>query len=71
MCAATQVLSCAACTVTGQNGDTWSGLQSILGGNISKPITAQTTYTLSCTDLSGTPLTKSATVRIIPTFQEI
>ena len=37
----------------------------------SKPITAQTTYTLSCVALDGTTLTKPATVRIIPTFQEL
>lgn len=40
-------------------------------GNISKPITGETRYTLSCTDLSGTTFAKSATVRVIPTFQEI
>jgi hypothetical protein len=38
--------------------------------NTSKPITGETTYTLSCITLDGTPLTKQATVRIIPTFQE-
>ena len=59
------------CTVSGQTGDTWSGLQSILGGNVSKPITGETTYTLSCIALDGSTLTKSATVKIIPTFQEI
>ena len=59
------------CTVTGETGDTWTGLQSILGGNISKPITGETTYTLSCLALDGATLTKSATVRIIPTFQEL
>ncbi len=59
------------CTVTGQNGDTWTGLQSILGGNLSKPITGETTYTLSCLALDGATLTKSATVHILPTFQEL
>jgi hypothetical protein len=59
------------CTVAGQNGDAWSGLLSAIGGNISKPITGETIYTLSCIDLSGTTQTKSATVRIIPAFQEI
>ncbi len=58
------------CTVAGQNGDAWSGLLSAIGGNISKPITAETTYTLTCIDRSGGTLTKQATVRIIPTFQE-
>jgi hypothetical protein len=38
-----------------------SGLQTITG---------ETTYTLSRTTDNGSTLTKSATVRIIPTFQE-
>ena len=58
------------CTVSGQNGDAWSALQSSLGGNISKPIHGASTYTLSCLGLDGTTLSKQATVRIIPTFQE-
>jgi hypothetical protein len=65
---ATNVTSC---TVSGENGDAWSGLLSALGGNISKPITGETTYTLSCLALDGATITKSATVRIIPTFQEL
>ena len=36
-----------------------------------KPITGETRYTLTCIDLSGTTQTKTATVRILPTFQEI
>ncbi len=56
------------CAVTGQNGDAWNGLLSALGGNISKPITGETRYTLSCIDLDGSTLTKSASVRILPTF---
>ncbi len=59
------------CNVSAPNGDTWTALQSPLGGNISKPITGETTYTLSCIAPDGTTLTKSATVRILPTFQEI
>jgi hypothetical protein len=38
--------------------------------NTSKPITGETTYTLSCLALDGAVLTKEATVKIIPTFQE-
>jgi len=34
-------------------------------------ITGETTYTLSCIALDSTTLTKSATVRILPTFQEL
>ncbi len=59
------------CSVSGQNGDAWNGIQSPLGGKTSRPITAETTYTLSCHTPDGATLTKSATVRIIPTFQEI
>jgi hypothetical protein len=44
---------------------------SFVGGNTSKPITSETTYTLSCIALDGATLTKSATVKVIPTFQEI
>jgi hypothetical protein len=36
-----------------------------------EPITGETIYTLSCIALDGATLTKSATVRIIPTFQEL
>jgi hypothetical protein len=46
-------------------------LQSIIGGNISKPITGETTYTLSCLTLDGTTVTKSAAVHILPTFQKL
>ncbi len=39
---------------------------SILGGNVSKPITGETTYTLSCLTQNGTTLTKSTTVASSP-----
>ena len=59
------------CTVSAQNGDAWTGILSAIGGNISKPITAETSYTPSCLTQNGTTLTKSAAVKIIPTFQEL
>jgi hypothetical protein len=37
----------------------------------SKPITTKTTYTLKCLDLQNQTLTKTATVTILPTFQEL
>ena len=43
------------CTVTGTNGDSWTGLSSPTNGETSKPITAQTTYTLSCTAYGSNP----------------
>lgn len=59
------------CRVSAQNGDAWTGISSPVGGNISKPITAATIYTLKCIDLQNRTLTKTATVRILPTFQEL
>ena len=59
------------CTVRGDNGDSWSGLQSPIGGETSATIQGQTTYTLSCIDLEGATHIKTATVRIIPTFLEL
>jgi hypothetical protein len=38
---------------------------------LSRPITTQTTYTLTCKDLSGQTVTKQAKVRIIPGFREL
>jgi hypothetical protein len=61
----------ASCTVTAPNGDLWNTINSIVGGNTSKPITAATTYTLKCLDLTGATKTKTATVKILPTFQEL
>jgi hypothetical protein len=59
------------CTVSGTNNDAWNGLASVLGGQLSKPITGEVIYTLSCLDLRGGIQTKQAAVRIIPSFHEI
>jgi hypothetical protein len=45
-------------------------MSSPIGGQTSKPITGETIYTLSCTDLDGDSVTRSARVRIIPGWQE-
>ena len=57
--------------MTAANGDLWSTLVLVLGGESSLPITTKTTYTLKCLDLQSRTLTKTATVTILPTFQEI
>lgn len=62
------------CSVTGTNGDSWTGLSSGSGGKTSSPIVGQTTYTLTCSAYPGvTPptLTESETANIIPIFQEM
>lgn len=47
-----------------------TGVLSAIGGNISKPITGETTYTLSCITQNGTT-SPNPTVTILPTFQEL
>jgi hypothetical protein len=58
------------CTVSGTNGDSWSGAS---GSKTSSPIVARTTYTLICHALPGaspSSLTETQTVNIVPQFQE-
>jgi len=60
------------CTVTGSNGDSWSGLSSPAKGETSKPIVSQTTYTLSCTAYSTNPgVSETETVNVTPAFREM
>jgi len=58
------------CTVSGQNGDGWTGLESIIGGEVSGPITQSTQYTLTCIDLANGVQQTTATVNILPVFVE-
>jgi hypothetical protein len=58
------------CTVTGSNGDSWTGLTS---SQQSAPITAQTIFTLNCLGLPGAALSSistSTTVNLVPSFQQ-
>lgn len=67
------VQNAARCTVTGSNGDRWTGLSSGASGRTSSPIRSQTIYTLSCSALPGaTPsaVEERATVNVIPQFKE-
>jgi len=59
------------CTVTGTNGDSWSGLSSPTKGETSKPITSQTIYTLACTAYGSNPnVSETATVNVTPVYEE-
>lgn len=61
------------CTVTGSNGDSWTGTTSGTAGRTTSAITQRATYTLTCSSLSGvTPgtVSESGTVVISPVFQE-
>ncbi|MDO8522100.1 MAG: hypothetical protein Q7S08_02315 [bacterium] len=69
-----EVSNVTSCTVTGTNGDSWTGLSSGASGQTSSAITGQTTYTLTCAAYAGvTPATLSEiqTVNIIPIFEEL
>jgi hypothetical protein len=59
------------CTATATNGDLWSTLVLVLGGESSLPITTKTTYTLKCRDRQSRTLTKTAAVTILRAFQEL
>ncbi len=57
------------CTVTGSNGDSWSGLS---GANASAAISAQVLYTLSCVPLEGASFSSEIQqVNVVPVFQEL
>ena len=59
------------CTVTGTNGDSWSGLSSPTNGDTSKAITGQVTYTLSCTAYGSNPnVSETEAVNLTPVFEE-
>jgi hypothetical protein len=58
------------CTVTGTNGDTWSGATSGTSGKTSATINQQTVYTLSCTALDSSTYQESTTVNLVPAYQE-
>lgn len=58
------------CNVTATNGDNWTGLESVVGGEVSGAITGAVDYTLSCVDLDGGIMTKTAKVQILPIWQE-
>lgn len=65
-----EVTGAASCTVTGTNGDSWTGLT---GTKVSRAIPTQTVFTLHCFALQGSgaaDVTRTTTVNILPTFQE-
>lgn len=70
----TNILSCAVTSAIDKaaNGlGAWTGAFSAPEGTETSAIKIQTTYTLSCRDATGASLTKSATVDILPSFNEL
>ncbi len=70
----TNMTTCAITSVadTAANGKgIWVGAFSSPTGAQTSPIRMQTTYTLACQDANGATLTKSATVNLVPLFNEL
>lgn len=60
------------CTVTGDNGDSWTddtGTGSV-GTHRSSGLTRRTVFTLNCAGFDGTRISLSKTVNIVPVFDE-
>jgi hypothetical protein len=58
------------CTVNSST-DSWAGETSGPSGQTSSPINQQTVFTLSCTGLDGSNIHETATVGVVPVFQEV
>src|SRR5690606_26098874 len=68
------VTNAASCTVSGNNGDSFSGTSSGPSGQATGALTAQTTYILLCQSLPKvTPasISESVTVNVAPVSQEL
>jgi hypothetical protein len=64
------VSNASGCSLVGTNGNVWSSLGSS-GSRTSSGITSETTFTLSCTDLNDEAVSRSVTVKLVPSFQEV
>lgn len=56
------------CTVTGSNGDSWTGTA---GQELSSPITSKMTFDLDCIAFDGSSVQDSVEVIVLPEFNEI
>ena len=63
------VSNVSSCSVSG-GADSWTGASSGEGGQPSSQLLQRTTFTLSCTGLDESTIEESATVNILPIFQE-
>jgi hypothetical protein len=64
------IINVASCSISDTAGDTWTTLT---GTQSSSPILSQTIFTLDCAALAGSgapDVTRTATVNIVPTFNE-
>lgn len=65
------ITNVANCSVTGTNGNSFSGASSPSGGQVTSNLFEQTTFTLSCTGLDNSAISESVTVNLVPAFQEL
>lgn len=59
-----------ACTVTGTNGQTFTGITSGASGQQTAPIMDRVDFTLVCTAADGAPYRENATVNLLPVYRE-
>ncbi len=59
------------CSVTGSNGDSWSGVASGASGQETSPILQVTTFTLTCVKFDEATFSESVSVTVLPVFREI
>jgi hypothetical protein len=63
----TSDITAGSCTVTGTNGNSWTGDS---GSQSSNPITGPTVFTLQCLDAEGVSVSTSVLVTLLPVFEE-
>ena len=56
--------------IKNSNGDSWIGATSGTSGKTSAVISEQTKFTLSCQALDGSTYSETATVNLVPAYQE-
>lgn len=59
------------CTVSGTNGDSWTGVSSGATGKTTKGITQRTTFHLACTGLDSSAVDENTDINIVPIFQQL
>lgn len=64
------VANVSSCTVSGDNGDSWTGASSSIDGKKTSNITQRTIYTISCNGLDGSTVEEALTINVLPVFQQ-
>lgn len=59
------------CMVEGTNGEAWESLASDPQGTVTRGLSTETIFTLTCKRLDGTSFTQTTRVDVVPVFREI